>query len=310
MAFAAACIAGWAKAYPGGTNSSMTLRALILGGALLPWVLIRPGITTELCFWMFASSSFYALLLSSSRLGSFVLINVLALAIPVWLDIWPPQNQENSVKVLGLYCIVVLSCSRLGHWIRKLDAQAANGLIDPRTRLYNVQGFMNYGQLLLEDAANAKTEFSLVLINCDELRGFTSRHGKQMARMFLKQVIGQIRELAPENAIVARTDANEFSIAMPGFTAQQAQEQITQRLGRPPKLKLGRDRSKTDLAVDVLIAQASKETSSLEQIHLRLHEELLQAKLSPEKAEGQSSLMMMLEDVRAYSRRIDFELPG
>jgi diguanylate cyclase (GGDEF)-like protein len=310
MALVAASCAGWARAYPGSTDFSITLRALILGTALGPWALIRPELTVEFCFWMFASSAFYALLLSKARLGIFILINLLCLVAPIWLQIWPKQQQEVLIQLSGLYCIVILSCARLGQWIRKLDAQASSSLIDPRTRLYNTQGFFNYGQMLLEDTLRAKQEFSLILINCDGLRGITLGTGKQHARLLLKQVIQQVQAVTPKNGIVARTDSNEFSIAIPSVSAKQVHEYISQHLGIPPIFKLGRKSSKTNLAVDVLIAQASKDTDSLEQIYVRLHEELLQAKLAPDKAEGQTSLLMMVDDIRAYSRKLDFELPS
>jgi GGDEF domain-containing protein len=312
-AFFAACIGGWARRYPHAGLGPVAARACLLTAVGLLWPLFARvnDVSSPYFFWVFATTCFYALLLPSLWVIVLMTIAVVAsLAVHTQLA-GPGADIPAALSLLGLYGLFTLASIQLGRWLRKIDAQVDASLIDSRTRLYNQMGFFNYGQALLQDCRQAGKPFSLVLLNCEELRVSSRIMGKKTAHLLLKQMIHAVRSIAVAPAIASRTDAVEFALVLPHMKADEAMSLLVGRLGSPPTFRLKTAKSEIPIQIELFVAQANPNTESLEQLYELLHEQIEEAKLAPEKAQGQvSSLMSLVDDIRAYPRQIDVLLPN
>lgn len=276
VALYAAVIGGWCRMFPAHQQWLMLVRGILLlfGAFALQLGADSGGPTGPYFIWPVMVTTVYSLLLSrpwaiglaAVALVQFAIACVLAGPVPSW------QLAATQAGVLAFFAIVAMVFARP---MRQLDAKSELAHMDRKTRLYNEAGFFAHGAELFEECRSNKRPFAMVLLNSADLNDVTDLVGKDPANRLFAQLVDHIAAATPREGIAARTDAVEFGLALPGVTAERAAALIHQRLGDPPKVELALKDTKVTVMLDAVIAEATPQVPSLEEMYERLRSKLL-----------------------------------
>jgi GGDEF domain-containing protein len=276
VALYAAAIGGWCRMFPAHQQWLMLVRGmLLLCGAFVLQVGAETGGPTGPYFiWPVMVTTVYALLLSrpwaifltALALAQFVAACVLSGPLPSW---------RLAAAQAGVLCFFALVGTMFGRPMRQLDAKSELAHMDRNTRLYNAAGFFAHGAELFDECRSQKRPFAMVLLNSADLQDVSELVGKNPANRLFAQLVDRIAAATPREGIAARTDAVEFGLALPGVTAERAAALLQQRLGEPPKVELVLKGTKVTIMLDSVIAEATPDILSLQDMYERLRSKLL-----------------------------------
>jgi len=154
--------------------------------------------------------------------------------------------------------------------------------MDRNTHLYNRAGFLAHGAELFNECRRSKRPFAVVLLNSADLHDVSDLVGKNPANQLFAQLVQHITAATPREGLAARTDSVEFGLALPGVTAERAANLLRQRLGDPPRVEVALKGTKVTIMLDSLIAEATADVASLEDMYERLHARLVK-RFEPQK---------------------------
>lgn len=281
-AFAAA-IGVWSRMFPAHDQALLLVRGiLLLGGAFVLQVSSDTGGPTGFYFiWPAMVTAVYALLLpgrwailfAGLAMTQFVAACVLTAPLPSW---------RLAGAQVGVLCFFALMAMMFSRSLRQLDAQNELAHMDRNTHLYNRAGFLAHGAELFNECRRNKRPFAVVLLNSADLHDVSDLVGKNPANQLFAQLVQHITAATPREGLAARTDAVEFGLALPGVTAERAASLLRQRLGDPPRVEVALKGTKVTIMLDSLIAEATPEVASLEDMYERLHARLVK-RFEPQK---------------------------
>lgn len=297
VAASAAAISGWSRAVPAPHPVFMFLRAALLlgGGFLLHSV---PGLGGPLGAWLMwplAVATAYALLLPDRWAVPLMLLALATFALAC-AGAAPPPRWPAALVVGSVLAMLPALALAIGRALGGADQQAEQARVDRRSQLYNEDGFFVNGGALFDNCRRQKRPFSLLLLSGADLRDASDLLGKKAANRLFAEMVKGIAAATPPGGIAARTDAVEFALALPNLTAERAGALLRQNLGEPPKVEIDLDGAKATIVLDAIIAQASQEMHTLEDMYDTLHLRLrAQATKSQRPVSERSSLQGLLD---------------
>lgn len=161
--------------------------------------------------------------------------------------------------------------------------------LDGLTGLPNRRSFIELGKQLL----SRHPASSLLVIDIDHFKQVNDNHGHQAGDQVLRQLGGQLRQLARQHDLLCRYGGEEFCILLPQTTAQQAAK-LAERLRLQISQEIFVIEDGTTLPVTLSIGGASTEGSKdrprLGGLFTRADKALYQA-----KKQGRNQVVMVTE---------------
>lgn len=149
---------------------------------------------------------------------------------------------------------------------------------DGTTLLYNLDGLMAQGNILLARCRGERRELTLAVFNCDDLVEARQVYGSRTGRKLIDCIVGKMTLLAGDRGLAGRTGATQFSVVLP-MGRDKALQAIERVLGNPGRIELEGGNSELVLVPNVMV-EAVPETASLERLFTalcrglaRLHEQ-------------------------------------
>jgi len=266
----------WAQQSPARHPASLFARGLVLvvGGFMLEGI---PATASSLNFvWPLAAVTAYSLLLPRGWVH--VLWAASALAFVCALAVSPPagsawQAWMLQVAVLGVFAYGAFAFAES---VRDGDQAVEATRRDRESRLFNDAGFFSYGGELFDGCKERKRPFSLVLLSSSDLRDVSRLAGRKAANQLFAQLVGRIEAATPPEGLAARSDTNEFAMALPGLPAAKAAALIHQQLGEPPSVEVTLKDRRIRIVLDLVAAEATPDVGSIEDMYDRLRSKLIE----------------------------------
>lgn len=275
LALYAAAIGGWCRVSPARAQAPMLLRAalLMLGGLALQASGDTEGPAGPFFVWPVMVTAIYSLLLSGPwaiglwalAVAEFVAARSLANTAPSW---------QLTLAQAGMLVFFAFVAMEFGRFMRGLDQQAELSRKDLRSRMYNEAGFFAHGGRLFDDCKRRKRPFTMVLLSSADLRDVADLAGKKAANQLFAELVQRIAAATPREGLAARTDATEFGLALPRLSAVRAAALVHQQLGQPPRVELTLKGRTIVVMLDAVIAEATADVSTLEDMYDRLRAKL------------------------------------
>lgn len=139
---------------------------------------------------------------------------------------------------------------------------------DSSTLLYNLDGLMKQGSVLLARCRGERRELTLAVFNCDDLLEARQVYGNRTGRKLIDCIVRKMTLLAGERGLAGRTGPTQFSVVLP-MGRDKALEAIERVLGNPGRIELEASNSELVLVPDVMV-EAVPETASLERLFTAL----------------------------------------
>ncbi|RUO75233.1 ligand-binding sensor domain-containing diguanylate cyclase [Idiomarina seosinensis] len=167
----------------------------------------------------------------------------LVVAAPWWYSFWV-LLVAILLFILFIYFVIRLRTKTLERANRNLENEialrtrelkVANGKLqklsetDPLTGLLNRRGFETSFQRLLKQHKRDNKPLSVLLIDVDHFKKFNDEYGHDVGDRALEAVSQAISDCVRDQDLVARWGGEEFTLALPGLSIQQA-ERAAQRL--------------------------------------------------------------------------------
>jgi GGDEF domain-containing protein len=299
LAGLASAIGIWSRVSPARRHWPLLLRAalLLLGGLALQVGGEAGGPNGPFFIWPVMVTAVYSLLLPGPwaigmwtlALLEFAAARLLANTAPSW---------QLALGQAGMLAFFAFVATEFGRFARGLDRQAELARKDLGSRLYNEAGFFAHGGRLFDECRQRKRPFALALLNSADLREVADLAGKKAANQLFAQLVQRIEAATPTGGLAARTDGIEFGLALPGMGAQRAAALLHQQLGQPPKVEVTLQGHKLTVMLDLLIAEATPDVPTLEDMYDRLRAKLPRhpAQSASLPADVHSTLQGMLDD--------------
>ncbi|HSV34992.1 MAG TPA: GGDEF domain-containing protein [Ramlibacter sp.] len=300
VALYAAAIGGWCRVRPAHREWLLLTRAALLlaGGFVLQVGTQAGGLDGPFFIWPIMVVTIYSLLLGKPwsialwvlALVEFTASRALATAAPAW---------QLVLAEAGILAFFAWMAMEFGRTARELDRQAELARRDSDSRLYNEAGFFEHGGALFDDCRRRRRPFSMVLLNSADLREVADLVGKKATNQLFAQLVQGIDAATPSGGLAARTDGVEFGIALPGLTAVKAAALLHHELGQPPRVEVRLKDSRLTVMLDAVIAEATADVATLEDMYDRLRAKLVKRTGEPLPAdarrEDHSTLQGMLQ---------------
>jgi len=270
-----AAVGSWCRLSPAHHQSLMLARAaLMLVGAFALQVTAQAGGAGEAFFvWPVMVTAIYSLLLSGRWALAFWTLAVVEFVASRTLAM-APLSWQLAMAQAGTQVFFAFVSMEVGLFMKELDQQAELSHKDRSSRLYNQAGFFAHGGQLFQDCKRRKRPFAVVLLNSADLREVAELAGQKAANQLFAQLVRRIESATPAEGLAARTDSIEFGLALPGVTAARAAALLHQQLGQPARVELVlKDRTLT-VMLDAVIAEATADMPSLEDMYDRLRARL------------------------------------
>lgn len=132
------------------------------------------------------------------------------------------------------------------------------------TLLYNLEGLMAHGNILLARCRGERRELTLAVFNCDDLLEARQVYGSGTGRKLIDCIVGKMTMLAADRGLAGRTGATQFSVLLP-MGRDKALQAIGRVLGNPGRIELEGGNSELVLVPNVMV-EAVPETASLERL--------------------------------------------
>jgi GGDEF domain-containing protein len=298
LALYATAVGAWCRMSPARHQSAMLARAalLLVAAFALEASAETGGPGSPFFIWPVMVTAVYSLLLSGRWVfGLWVLALVEFIAARAFSN--AGASWQLSMAQAGILAFFAFVAAEIGRFMRELDEQAELSRKDRNSRLYNEAGFFAHGGQLFEECKRRKRPFAMVLLNSADLREVADLAGKKAANQLFAQLVQSIESATPPEGLAARTDVVEFGLALPGVSAVRAAALLHQQLGQPPKVELDLKGRKVTVILDSVVAEASADVATLEDMYDRLRAKLpkRQVDKSPEQSEDHSTLQGMFE---------------
>lgn len=153
---------------------------------------------------------------STVALAAVVLYHV---ANPVLLT---ARYRESDVVQIALFVAIGVVTAKLADDRRRLRALSVT---DDLTGLFNLRGFEAKLSAAIRAARQTRAPFALLVLDVDRLKSLNDTHGHVAGADAVRTVGQLIGEWLGEGAFACRFGGDEFVVALPGRSAQQAREQ-------------------------------------------------------------------------------------
>jgi len=140
---------------------------------------------------------------------------------------------RNLFYVVTAFLVVILILL-LTHTTRERRHYRSLSRRDGLTRLNNHTRFFELAEPAFEQARVEGMPFSLILADIDHFKRINDLHGHLAGDAVLRRVAARVHEVFDDIGITGRVGGEEFAIALPGYTADQAfkpLEELRRRLG-------------------------------------------------------------------------------
>lgn len=139
------------------------------------------------------------------------------------------RTQQNVIYIggaAGLGVIGILLALLL--FMSQVDRRRYRRLSerDGLTGLYNHTQFFNRSKKVLEDARKRGSAFALIMADIDHFKQINDTYGHIFGDQVLERTASRMRGVFGEYGIVGRIGGEEFGIALPGCTTEEAMELI------------------------------------------------------------------------------------
>jgi diguanylate cyclase (GGDEF)-like protein len=116
------------------------------------------------------------------------------------------------------------------HYKIRVDELAHQALVDELTGLYNLRGFMLFGEHELKVARRRGTRSAILYVDVDGLKQINDAHGHQRGSALLVATAALLRRVFRECDVIARLGGDEFAVFAAEVNGDPAQ--LRQRLYR------------------------------------------------------------------------------
>ena len=204
----------WAQQSPARRSAEILVRGLLLvsAGFMLEGV---PGSGSEWNFvWPVAVLTLYSLLLPRGWVHALWLAG--ALSFVAARLAWPASSAwQTWLLQAGVLAVFSYGAFAFADSVRETDRVVESGRRDDQSRLYNDAGFFSYGSELFDECKQQKQPFSLVLLSSADLRELADLAGRRAANELFAQLVSKIEAATQPKGLAARTDTQEFAMALP-----------------------------------------------------------------------------------------------
>ena len=136
------------------------------------------------------------------------------------------------------------------------------------TMLYNQQGLLAHGEMLLAACRGERRDLTLAVFDCDDLVEARQLYGDRTGRKLIGCIIARMTLLAGERGLAGRTGPTQFSVVLP-MGRDQAVEAIERVLGNPGRIELEAGNSELVLVPNIMV-EAVPDTGSVEHLFAAL----------------------------------------
>jgi GGDEF domain-containing protein len=150
---------------------------------------------------------------------------------------------------------------------KRSPRMAAEGS-DSSTLLYNLNGLMAQGNILLASCRGERRELTLAVFDCDDLLEARQVYGNRTGRKLTDCIVRKMTLLAGDRGLAGRTGPTQFSVVLP-MGRDRALQAIERVLGNPGRIELEGGNSEIVLVPDVMV-ETVPDTASLERLFAAL----------------------------------------
>jgi diguanylate cyclase (GGDEF)-like protein len=88
-------------------------------------------------------------------------------------------------------------------------------ILDPLTKLYTRNYFVNKTKTEFEDARNFHLEYSIMMLDIDDFKKFNDTYGHTVGDKVLKEIASVLKKIIGDLGMVGRFGGEEFTITLP-----------------------------------------------------------------------------------------------
>ncbi len=162
--------------------------------------------------------------------------------------------RESDIVQIVLFVAVGLVTARVSEDARRLHHLAAT---DDLTGLHNLRSFEARLVNLVRHAESAGAPLAMLVLDVDRLKSINDVHGHLAGAEAVRTVGGVLASRLPPDAVACRYGGDEFAIALPGHTVEQALEvasELRQSVAAVAPLLAGISFRKGTLSISVGVA--------------------------------------------------------
>jgi diguanylate cyclase (GGDEF)-like protein len=127
--------------------------------------------------------------------------------------------RESDVVQIALFVAVGLVTAKLSEDARRLHHLAAT---DDLTGLHNLRSFEGRLANLVRAMESAGTPLAMLVLDVDRLKSINDVHGHLAGAEAVRAVGSVLAARLPKDAVACRYGGDEFAVALPGHTADEA----------------------------------------------------------------------------------------
>jgi len=150
------------------------------------------------------------------------------------------------------------------------------------TRLLDPSGLVAAGQRLMRGGRHGA---ALVVFDFEDLTELGELYGDRARREAVRQVAQALHRIGGTDGVAARTGATQFSLLVPGCSAEQAVARAVRELGMPCRLELDLDGGEAVLLPDLLAEACPPGASGLGALHRQMDERLAEQRQQRQQRE-------------------------
>lgn len=183
------------------------------------------------------------------------------------LTVLGTPSADTDFLAWALACAAgAVAASRGGAWLQRRSAER-QGLIDAASGLYNRHGLAAAGAHLLRQARQEGKPTSLVVLDFNDLLEVRSIYGRETSRKLHLHVVRRIKAIAGAHGLAARTGKTQFTVLLPGASAERAEAALHRALGRPSRIEFDAGDCEVVLVPDVMWEVAAPAVETVDELY-------------------------------------------